>query len=77
MRLDYRNSAQFRGYMKVGVENTGGITDFREQLDLGPEETEDFDIIGKKSVPKTFLFRSLLKDAPNLGNFFIVQIVVT
>jgi isopenicillin N synthase-like dioxygenase len=46
MQLDYRNSPQFRGYMKVGVENTGGITDFKEQLDLGPEDAEDIDIIG-------------------------------
>ncbi len=39
--MDYSNSAQFRGYMKLGVENTAGIPDFREQIEFGPEEDVD------------------------------------
>jgi hypothetical protein len=39
--MDYSNSPQFRGYMKLGVENTAGIPDFREQIEFGPEEDVD------------------------------------
>lgn len=46
MQLDYTNSSQFRGYMRIGVENTAGVTDFREQIEFGPEEAEDIDIVG-------------------------------
>ncbi|OAE25944.1 hypothetical protein AXG93_1712s1230 [Marchantia polymorpha subsp. ruderalis] len=45
MQLDYTNSSQFRGYMRIGVENTAGVTDFREQIEFGPEEAEDIDIV--------------------------------
>ena len=31
LRMDYRNSPAFRGYMPLGVENTGGLTDLREE----------------------------------------------
>ncbi|CAM6087905.1 unnamed protein product [Calypogeia fissa] len=65
MQLDYRNSAQFRGYMKVGVESTGGITDFREQLDLGPEEAEHFDIIDGKAQKLVYPVYRRLR-GPNL-----------
>ncbi|CAM6087830.1 unnamed protein product [Calypogeia fissa] len=60
MRLDYRNSPQFRGYMKIGEELTGGMKDFREQLDLGPEEAEDVDIVDGKEQRLVYpLYRRL------------------
>lgn len=36
--IDYRNSPHFRGYMRLGVENTAGKPDEREQIELGREE---------------------------------------
>lgn len=39
--MDYTASPQFRGYMKIGVENTAGLIDFREQIEFGPEETAE------------------------------------
>lgn len=39
--LDYNASPQFRGYMKIGVENTAGLVDFREQIEFGPEENAE------------------------------------
>jgi hypothetical protein len=27
--------------MKIGVENTAGLIDFREQIEFGPEETAE------------------------------------
>lgn len=33
------NSRHFRGYTLLGDERTKGISDWREQLDVGPEET--------------------------------------
>ena len=38
--LSYESSPAFRGYMRVGVENTGGLTDLREQVEFGPEGPE-------------------------------------
>ena len=35
--IDYVNSAQFRGYMANGVENTAGKPDLREQIEVAPE----------------------------------------
>ena len=35
--MSYEASPAFRGYMRVGVENTGGLTDLREQVEFGPE----------------------------------------
>ncbi len=32
------NSAAFRGYTILGDERTGGVSDWRHQLDLGPEQ---------------------------------------
>eukprot|EP00928_Gymnodinium_smaydae_P092282 TRINITY_DN7611_c0_g1_i2.p1 TRINITY_DN7611_c0_g1~~TRINITY_DN7611_c0_g1_i2.p1 ORF type:complete len:405 (-),score=63.44 TRINITY_DN7611_c0_g1_i2:112-1326(-) len=37
-RIDYVKSPQFRGYMRLGTENTAGIRDEREQIELGVEE---------------------------------------
>mmetsp|Transcript_36948 Transcript_36948/g.61254 ORF Transcript_36948/g.61254 Transcript_36948/m.61254 type:complete len:333 (+) Transcript_36948:114-1112(+) len=37
MAIDYRLSPAFRGYMEVGVENTGGKIDMREQIELAVE----------------------------------------
>lgn len=31
------NSPHFRGYTRLGGELTGGVTDWREQIDIGPE----------------------------------------
>ncbi|KAG0559587.1 hypothetical protein KC19_10G116200 [Ceratodon purpureus] len=39
--MDYTASPQFRGYMKIGVENTAGLVDFREQIEFGPEENAE------------------------------------
>lgn len=50
MQLDYRNSPQFRGYMKLGCENTDGLTDYREQLELGPEEGVEIEQCGECSA---------------------------
>ncbi|GAA1313450.1 isopenicillin N synthase family dioxygenase [Pseudonocardia xinjiangensis] len=38
-RLEIENihSPQFRGYTRVGTEQTGGNADWREQIDIGPE----------------------------------------
>ena len=36
-QMDYRNSPAFRGYMPLGVESTGGLTDLREQVELAAE----------------------------------------
>jgi isopenicillin N synthase-like dioxygenase len=36
--LAIANSAHFRGYTVLGDERTKGISDWREQLDVGPEE---------------------------------------
>ena len=36
-KIDYVNSAQFRGYMANGVENTAGKPDLREQVEIAPE----------------------------------------
>jgi isopenicillin N synthase-like dioxygenase len=38
-RLEIENihSPQFRGYTRVGNEQTGGSADWREQIDIGPE----------------------------------------
>ena len=35
--LDNRNSAQFRGYTRLGTEITRGRADSREQIDYGPD----------------------------------------
>jgi isopenicillin N synthase-like dioxygenase len=32
-----RNSPHFRGYTRLGGELTGGVVDWREQIDIGPE----------------------------------------
>ena len=34
----YEESPAFRGYMKLGVENTAGVVDAREQIELGRED---------------------------------------
>ncbi|CAB9500400.1 Flavonol synthase/flavanone 3-hydroxylase [Seminavis robusta] len=33
LSISYHNSPSFRGYMKLGVENTAGATDMREQIE--------------------------------------------
>mmetsp|Transcript_50162 Transcript_50162/g.60351 ORF Transcript_50162/g.60351 Transcript_50162/m.60351 type:complete len:345 (-) Transcript_50162:133-1167(-) len=35
--ISYEQSPAFRGYMSVGVENTAGKPDLREQIEIGPE----------------------------------------
>ncbi|GER23331.1 2-oxobutyrate oxidase [Zafaria cholistanensis] len=37
LKLDNRNSPQFRGYTRLGTEITQGRADSREQIDYGPE----------------------------------------
>jgi isopenicillin N synthase-like dioxygenase len=37
LKLDNRNSPQFRGYTRLGTEITQGRADSREQIDFGPE----------------------------------------
>lgn len=37
-KLEIANSAHFRGYTILGDERTQGISDWRDQLDVGPEE---------------------------------------
>lgn len=39
-QLAIANSAAFRGYTVLGDERTNGASDWRDQLDLGPEEPE-------------------------------------
>ena len=36
--MDYRNSPAFRGYVRLGAENTAGLPDLREQVEFGVEE---------------------------------------
>ena len=38
--ISYERDPSFRGYMKVGVENTGGIVDVREQVEFATEYPE-------------------------------------
>jgi isopenicillin N synthase-like dioxygenase len=47
--LAISNSPHFRGYTVLGGENTKGIRDWREQLDLGPEEAAA--IVGPDDPP--------------------------
>ena len=35
MKMDYANSPQFRGYVSLGLENTRGKIDAREQVEFG------------------------------------------
>ena len=35
--IDNRNSAAFRGYVRLGAENTAGLPDLREQVEFGVE----------------------------------------
>ena len=37
MKISYENSPSFRGYMQLGVENTDGTLDFREQVEFATE----------------------------------------
>ena len=37
MRISYENSPSFRGFMKLGVENTSGKLDYREQVEYAVE----------------------------------------
>jgi len=41
--LAIANSAAFRGYTTLGDERTNGLADWREQLDLGPEQAAPSD----------------------------------
>ena len=36
-----RNSPHFRGYTRLGGELTGGVVDWREQIDIGPQRAPD------------------------------------
>jgi len=40
MQISYEKNPSFRGYMKLGVENTGGKVDIREQVELAAEYPE-------------------------------------
>ena len=44
--LAIANSAAFRGYTTLGDERTNGLADWREQLDVGPEEPAPADLTG-------------------------------
>jgi len=44
--LAIENSAAFRGYTTLGDERTNGQADWREQLDVGPEEDAPTDVGG-------------------------------
>lgn len=33
------NSPHFRGYTRLGMESTNGVSDLRDQIDIGPEST--------------------------------------
>ena len=44
--LAIANSAAFRGYTTLGDERTNGSADWREQLDVGPEEPAPADLSG-------------------------------
>ncbi|KAL3686024.1 hypothetical protein R1sor_004046 [Riccia sorocarpa] len=60
MQMDYTKSPQFRGYMRIGAENTAGITDFREQIELGPEESQDIDFLDREESGLVYpLYRRL------------------
>ncbi|WP_406000119.1 isopenicillin N synthase family dioxygenase [Streptomyces sp. NBC_00829] len=37
LAIDNINSAHFRGYTRIGDERTGGLQDWRDQLDIGAE----------------------------------------
>ena len=37
LEIENVNSPQFRGYTRTGTEHTGGKSDWREQIDIGPE----------------------------------------
>ena len=39
--IDNRNSPAFRGYVRLGAENTAGLPDLREQVEFGVEMTDD------------------------------------
>jgi isopenicillin N synthase-like dioxygenase len=41
MRISYENSPSFRGFMKLGVENTSGKLDYREQVEYAVEYNLD------------------------------------
>lgn len=40
MQISYEEHSTFRGYMRMGVENTAGGTDCREQIELATEYSE-------------------------------------
>ena len=40
LAIENVHSAQFRGYTRVGQERTGGVSDGREQLDVGRERAQ-------------------------------------
>ena len=42
MKMSYEHSPSFRGYMKLGVENTAGQIDHREQIELASETTPPY-----------------------------------
>ncbi|GHD00009.1 isopenicillin N synthase family dioxygenase [Zhihengliuella salsuginis] len=51
LELDNRNSAQFRGYTRLGKEMTQGRADSREQIDYGPERTA----VGSAAEGRSFM----------------------
>ena len=40
MQIVNTNSPHFRGYTRLGHEHTNGLSDLREQIDIGPERDE-------------------------------------
>ena len=40
LRISYEKSPSFRGYMQLGVENTSGNMDYREQVEYAVEYTD-------------------------------------
>lgn len=52
-RIDYSQSPQLRGYMRLGAENTAGKRDEREQIEFGSEDA------ALPSAPDTALYSRL------------------
>ena len=61
-KIDNRNSPAFRGYIRLGAENTAGLPDYREQIEFGVEaEALDAASLADPDVPP---YRCLV--GPNL-----------
>lgn len=52
--ISYETNPSFRGYMEVGVENTGGIVDVREQVEFATEYAEKKPPCSQPSTPQPY-----------------------